>query len=122
MTKRDYYEILQVAKNASPEEIKKAYRKLALEHHPDRNKGNKDSEEKFKEAAEAYEVLSDSEKRQFTTVSVIRDCSSPAFVDSETLMIFFPHSETFLKNSSGLVREEPVAMRCAGEQIFDMNW
>jgi molecular chaperone DnaJ len=64
MTKSDYYEILQVAKNASPEEIKKAYRKLALEHHPDRNKGNKESEEKFKEAAEAYEVLSDPEKRQ----------------------------------------------------------
>lgn len=64
MIKRDYYEVLEVSKTASSEEIKKSYRKLALQHHPDRNKGNKESEEKFKEAAEAYEVLSDPEKRQ----------------------------------------------------------
>jgi len=64
MIKRDYYEVLEVSKTSSSEEIKKSYRKLALQHHPDRNKGNKESEEKFKEAAEAYEVLSDPEKRQ----------------------------------------------------------
>lgn len=64
MTKRDYYEVLQVQKAASPDEIKKAYRKQALKYHPDRNRGDKESEEKFKEAAEAYEVLSDPEKRQ----------------------------------------------------------
>ena len=64
MTKRDYYEVLGVAKAAGPDEIKKAYRKLALQYHPDRNKGDKQAEEKFKEAAEAYEVLSDPEKRQ----------------------------------------------------------
>jgi molecular chaperone DnaJ len=64
MTKTDYYEILQVSKTASAEEIKKAYRKLALKFHPDRNPGDKEAEEKFKEAAEAYEVLSDTEKRQ----------------------------------------------------------
>jgi molecular chaperone DnaJ len=63
MAKRDYYEILDVGKNASTDEIKKAYRKLALRYHPDRNKGDKDAEEKFKEATEAYEVLRDSEKR-----------------------------------------------------------
>ena len=64
MPKRDYYEVLGVGRNASPEEIKKAYRKLALQFHPDRNPGNKDAEEKFKEAAEAYEVLGDAQKRQ----------------------------------------------------------
>ncbi|MBI2258687.1 MAG: molecular chaperone DnaJ [Flavobacteriia bacterium] len=64
MSKRDYYEVLGLAKNASESEIKKAYRKLALQYHPDKNPGDKASEEKFKEAAEAYEVLSNTEKRQ----------------------------------------------------------
>jgi molecular chaperone DnaJ len=63
MTKRDYYEILGVPKVASLESIKKSYRQLALKYHPDRNPGNKESEEKFKEAAEAYSVLMDPEKR-----------------------------------------------------------
>jgi len=63
MAKRDYYETLGLAKNASEDEIKKAYRKLAMKFHPDRNPDNKVSEEKFKEAKEAYEMLSDAEKR-----------------------------------------------------------
>ena len=64
MSKRDFYEILEVTKNASADEIKKAYRKKAIQYHPDKNPGDKKSEEKFKEAAEAYEVLSDQSKRQ----------------------------------------------------------
>jgi len=61
--KRDYYDVLGVSRNASDQEIKSAYRKLALQYHPDRNPGNKEAEEKFKEAAEAYSILSDSQKR-----------------------------------------------------------
>ncbi len=64
MSKRDFYEILEVSKSASADDIKKAYRKKALQYHPDKNPGDKQSEEKFKEAAEAYEVLSDPQKRQ----------------------------------------------------------
>lgn len=61
--KRDYYEVLGVSKNASTDDIKSAFRKLAMKHHPDRNPGDKEAENRFKEAAEAYEVLSDNEKR-----------------------------------------------------------
>ena len=63
MAKRDYYEVLGVGKGATQDEIKKAYRRLALQYHPDRNPGDKAAEEKFKEAAEAYEVLGDEQKR-----------------------------------------------------------
>ncbi len=62
-SKRDYYEVLEIEISASPEQIKKAYRKCALKHHPDRNRDNPDAEVRFKEAAEAYEVLSDANKR-----------------------------------------------------------
>ncbi|MEQ1877378.1 MAG: DnaJ domain-containing protein, partial [Bdellovibrionia bacterium] len=64
MARRDYYDILGVSRNASDDELKKAYRKLALKFHPDRNPGDKASEEKFKEVSEAYEALSDSTKRK----------------------------------------------------------
>ena len=64
MAKRDYYEVLGLSRSASPEEVKKAYRKLALKHHPDKNQNDKASEEKFKEISEAYDMLSDTKKRQ----------------------------------------------------------
>src|SRR6185503_12274297 len=63
MAKRDYYEVLGVARDAAEADLKKAYRRLAMKHHPDRNPGNPDAEAQFKEAKEAYEVLSDKEKR-----------------------------------------------------------
>ena len=64
MAKRDYYEVLEVERTATVEEIKKSYRKKAIQFHPDKNPGDKEAEEKFKEAAEAYDVLSDPQKRQ----------------------------------------------------------
>ena len=64
MSKRDYYEILEVSRSATADEIKKSYRKIAIKYHPDKNPDDKASEDKFKEAAEAYEILGNDEKRR----------------------------------------------------------
>ena len=82
--KRDYYEILGVDRSATGPELKKAFKRLAIKYHPDKNPGNKEAEDKFKEAAEAYEVLSDASKRttydQFGHQGVNNNYSSPFFL------------------------------------------
>ena len=72
MAKRDYYEILGVARNASDEELKKAYRRLAMKYHPDRNPDDDKAEAKFKDAKEAYEVLTDAQARRLRSVRPCR--------------------------------------------------
>ena len=72
MSKRDYYEVLGVARDASDEDLKKAYRRAAMKHHPDRNPGDKASEEAFKECKEAYETLSDPGKRRIDRISLFK--------------------------------------------------
>ena len=74
MSKRDYYETLEVSRDASAAELKKAFKKKAMKFHPDRNPDNPEAAEKFKEAAEAYDVLSDSQKNQLMISLVIKEC------------------------------------------------
>lgn len=94
--KKDYYEILGVSKTATIEEIKKAYRKLALKYHPDRNPGNKEAEEKFKEASEAYEVLKDEEKRRLYDTYGHKGVSGTGFNGfSQTEDIFSAFNDLF---------------------------
>ena len=86
MAKKDYYQILGVSRDASAEEIKKAYRKMALQHHPDRNRDKPEAEEKFKEASEAYSVLGNAKKERSTTSTAPRGCAWAAV----RIRVFFP--------------------------------
>lgn len=107
MTKRDYYEILGLSRSVSQDEIKKAYRKLALKFHPDRNPGDKQAEENFKEAAEAYEVLSDAEKRQWYDRyghDGVRGAASREFTDVND--IFSAFGDIFGGGTGGSIFDE----------------
>lgn len=122
MAKRDYYEVLGVSKSATAEELKKAYRKLALQYHPDRNPGDKDSEEKFKEAAEAYEVLSNPDKRsQYDRFGHegMRGASSSGFGGMSMDDIFSHFGDIFGGGFSGFSsRRSPVQTRGADLRIY----
>ena len=95
--KRDYYDVLGVNKSASKDEIKKAYRKLALKYHPDKTKGDKSSEEKFKEASEAYHVLSDG-KEKLIMINLVMLLLKELAVEVKGLeVLILQHSQIYLK-------------------------
>ena len=101
MTKKDYYEILNVARTASEEEIKKSYRTIAMQCHPDKNPGNKKAEEQFKEAAEAYEVLSDSQKRAIYDQYGHEGLSSTGFRGFSGFDDIFSHFSNIFEDAFG---------------------
>ena len=100
MAKRDYYDVLGVNKSASPDELKSAYRKLAVKYHPDKNPGDAKAEEKFKEASEAYGILSDKEKNK-TTITLVMQLLKMVVVDQvEVLVVLVEQTfQIFLKIS-----------------------
>ena len=111
MAKRDYYDVLGVSKNSSPDQIKSAYRKLAVKYHPDKNKDDKSAEEKFKEASEAYHVLSNAERKQNYEILVM--LLSKMQVEEEVdlvilifRVIFLISLKIFLVKALGEVEEE----------------
>ena len=120
MAKRDYYEVLGVSKNVSEAELKKAYRKMAMKYHPDRNPDDKDTEDKFKEAKEAYDILSDAQKRaaydQFGHAGV--DQAPVALVVMATLVMYLAIS---LAIFLGAV-ERVVVHACTAVMTYVTTW
>ena len=124
MAKRDYYEVLGVPRNASKEDLKKAYRKVAMKYHPDRNKGDRQAEDKFKEASEAFEVLGDQEKRsRYDQFGHAAEGMGVEWVVSEELAEVDSEmfSEIFSVSSSAVPEVvQPDAVNA--EQIYSIIW
>ncbi len=123
MTKRCYYEILQVTRTATEEDIKKSYRRMAMQHHPDRNPGDREAEDKFKEAAEAYEVLSDQQKREIYNQYGHEGLSSSGFQGFSGDDIFSSFGDIFgdiFGFSNGRSRSRSAA-RAGADLRYDMQ-
>lgn len=125
MDKRDYYQILGVSRDADDEELKKAYRKQALKYHPDRNPGNKESEESFKEAAEAYEVLRDPQKRRVYDTYGHEGLQGTGFTGfrgfEDVFSSFGDIFQEFFSFGSGGAQRTRTAARPGDDLLYDMT-
>jgi molecular chaperone DnaJ len=125
MIKRDYYEILGLSRNATEDEIKKAYRRLALQYHPDRNPGDREAEDKFKEAAEAYEVLRDPQKRELYDLYGHEGLKGTGFTGfrgfEDIFSSFSDIFEDFFRFSSGGRRRKRTYAEPGADLRYDLN-
>ena len=119
MAKRDYYDVLGVEKSSSADQIKSAYRKLAVKYHPDKNKGDKAAEEKFKEASEAYHVLSNTERKQNYDNFGHAAFDMVVLAEEDLVILIFPVIfQIFLKISLVMVLAEEEEV---GDQIIEVQ-